>query len=470
MDGIDGKLEASVAIPETDLSMTPPVPPSLRGVLGPAAIVLLSAAGFGLLGMIEDAAQANQVFRDALVAQGGPCPWEGAIPCSIRPIPEPPGLPLRIVEEASKVMHDPDLAMLATTSFSESAVATTLSPEMWQSLVESGRPAVPGQAEALAGAMCKRDSFTLDGVHFKIVGKLQRGSSCLAFAYLVPESPAVAAVFDKKHGGKEGWIHPQGLQLARESDEPQTGKEITLLPEMIPTTPFVSVASVVLTVLVLAFGALAQIRFLRWLHARFGVLSYFVRAMDAHPWWLLVAHIICYGALVGVTLVAEFTPRLNAMALYLVAQIFSKGSLEYIGKAYLSGDILRATVATFFNNFVVETVMMSMLPSFVIMFWALPKTVLNLCIAGFAMAPLWTGLVGRLSYHSITMTLEIEAYVVATFAACVYPVLLWRGLREGRLANAFGEGVELMVRTTGLAGIMLLLAATYEAASIILFH
>jgi hypothetical protein len=130
--------------------------------------------------------------------------------------------------------------------------------------------------------------------------------------------------------------------------------------------------------------------------------------------------------------------------------------------------VVQAAAATFFNNFVVQTALLSMLPSLAVPFWALPKTILNLGFAGFALAPIWTGYVGHLSYHSITMTLEIEAYVVAAFAACVYPRIVWRGLREGDFKKGLAQGLVLMLRTTVLAGIMLLIAATYEATTLIL--
>ena len=218
MDGPAETPEASVLVPETRSPATPPNRPSLRGVLWPGAVVVFAAAGFALLGVVEDRAQSHQVLRDALVAQGGACPWDGSITCSIRPIPEPPGPALRRIERVWKLIQASDLALLANSTFDESVVAATLPPEMWQSLVKSGRAPVPGQAEALAGALCRRDHFTFDGVEFTVVGKLQRGSSCLAFAYLVPASATINRLFEKENGGEEGWIHPKGLTLARDAD------------------------------------------------------------------------------------------------------------------------------------------------------------------------------------------------------------------------------------------------------------
>jgi hypothetical protein len=72
------------------------------------------------------------------------------------------------------------------------------------------------------------------------------------------------------------------------------------------------------------------------------------------------------------------------------------------------------------------------------------------------------------TFHSITMVLELEAYVIASFAISVLPIRVLRGLIAGNVVEEYRHGMSVVGSGTVLVGAMLALAALYEAATIIL--
>jgi len=86
------------------------------------------------------------------------------------------------------------------------------------------------------------------------------------------------------------------------------------------------------------------------------------------------------------------------------------------------------------------------------------------------MAPLWSGMAWMFSFHSITMTLELEAYIIA----CVIVVYFWRrviaGLRDKELLPCVIQGFRALGSGIMLTGTMLAIAALYEAATLILLR
>ena len=179
-------------------------------------------------------------------------------------------------------------------------------------------------------------------------------------------------------------------------------------------------------------------------------------------------HMLMYGAFFGMMTFGYTQPIAQMwMSNFIVSQ-FEQGSVAYIGEAYESGSIPRAAWATFFNNYVIQTVLMTVLISLVLPMIGILKTMLSLIVVGFGMAPTWAGMTGMYTFHSITMTLELEAYIFA----CICVVFFWGNLVAGAMKNEFLAGlkrsIQVLMSGTLLAGIMLALAALYEAATLIL--
>ena len=129
-----------------------------------------------------------------------------------------------------------------------------------------------------------------------------------------------------------------------------------------------------------------------------------------------------------------------------------------------------ATLATLRQNYLMGTCLYSVLPSLVIPFAGLLKNLVSFLFVGFIMAPLWTGSAVQNTYHSITLTLELEAYVVVSFAICVLPVRVFEGIRRGEWASQYMAGFRVLGSAVILVGIMLAIAAAYEATTLILLN
>ncbi len=81
------------------------------------------------------------------------------------------------------------------------------------------------------------------------------------------------------------------------------------------------------------------------------------------------------------------------------------------------------------------------------------------------MTPLWSGMPGMLIFHSVTMVLELEAYVFA----CVTVALFWiHVVRSLRQSEPLGYAIRILLAGTALSGVLLAIAALYEATTLIL--
>jgi hypothetical protein len=73
-----------------------------------------------------------------------------------------------------------------------------------------------------------------------------------------------------------------------------------------------------------------------------------------------------------------------------------------------------------------------------------------------------------LLYHSVTITLELEAYVLASFAALLFAANVVQGFRQRQLLRCIARGLEIVFAAALLTGVLLGLAALYEATTLIL--
>ena len=103
------------------------------------------------------------------------------------------------------------------------------------------------------------------------------------------------------------------------------------------------------------------------------------------------------------------------------------------------------------------------------------------------MAPAWTGVASGMTYHAITLALELPPYVLAAFGMTVWALaafdFIWSPIRKWYLGDkARGVPVvqdayrrlprafSVLVVTVLLTGVFLYVAAWYEAATLITFQ
>ncbi|MCC6486734.1 MAG: stage II sporulation protein M [Candidatus Hydrogenedentes bacterium] len=428
-------------------------------------ILLIAAAA-----LLEERSQAGAPWRYALMARSGNAPWEGTIPIQVRKLP-PENFPqsgfLKQVQSAGSSLEGVDLSSL---ELRESLVSADLPQGQWEALLDSGRVPAPGAREVLAGHFTRLDQFTINGETYSAVGRMKRATAGLAFSYLIPRAAALEEVYNTEAGGSTGWLDPEG-QLREFTEEDQKRFEQEEQQVVVPLIPAARTPAIICFLgigIVAVGGAFLQLRLLRRFNARNTVFCDIIDPLAQFPRVTVSIHVICYGAYFVTGLAAFLFPRANLQLLTFVTEVFTTGNLAELGQAYVSGNVMAAAWHTFMNNFIVVTVGSGVIPSLVLPFWGAFKTVLNLGVAGFAMAPLWADILARFTYHSVTRALEIEAYTIAAFAIVLYPVYMLRAFQSDDFLGGLKRTGAMVGWGTVLSGVLLLIAAFYEAITIII--
>lgn len=479
------------------------------------AIDLRLSALILLMGFLLIAAAA---VREALWLAGEPFPnltvtgverdaMEGAIPALVRVLPGS-------ISEEEQAFAEQLVVLMSEGDTSADGIAgslfdgpqillASLDAETLDALCVDGRAPVPGAREALAGDLAAEESFELDGETWTVTGRIARSVSGTLYSYVIPETPELVASFaantdaEQLHEARlyldgtavlEGWMaEAEAAPVAAEGAE--AGEipplESLLMGGMARTKDSIAWMTLLSLVLIAVGGVPLYLRagkrLLRDAPPMPGMLATEVRRW---PRLFIILHVVLFGVFFLAMAEGIRNPLWNLRAMTAVSQIFTEGELNYIQTAYESGNILDAAWATFQNNYILQTFGMTFFP--LLTLWAtgagfslpvallgtpLPlgvaKTTVSFFIVGFAMSPIWCGTAVGYSFHSVTMVLELEAYVIACFVVLVWPVRLLYGLmaRDSRVmidAGNFLAGGLLV--TAGMLGI----AALYEAATLIL--
>jgi len=355
----------------------------------------------------------------------------------------------------------------------EHIIAIDMPREEFAPLIASGRLPESGVPEVLAGDLARDAPFSLDGTPFKIVGHLHQSVSGLSFAYVLPYDPGISRFFTEDAGATSGWIDPEGLDhlealFPGEKDQETRGETPKILGGITRTKPAYAWITLAGLLAVAFGGALAYMRcFARLASPPTLIFGPVLEETVRRPRLLAGLHIILYGIFFAAMALGITQPLLNYRMANLVGAVFTEGGLSYIGDAYASGNVLRATLATFYNNYVVQTLGLTFAISIAPLALGVLKTALSFAVVGFAMAPLWAGTAANYLFHSVTMALELEAYILASFVVLVWAFRLFR--TDGEPFGArFVRSVQIFVGGAILAGVMLAIAALYEATTLIL--
>ncbi len=461
---------------ESAAAELPPAEPfrPVRGIKGPVALALLGVLVLAILGVLEDHWADSQPWIDALVFPGTVIEKEGRVP-----------LWTRDVERAAAAPSDDPLqaalkTLLETEGLGEGGsppeyvMAIEMPPETFAPLLASGRLPEPGRPEVLAGNLADESPFTLDGVAFTVTGRLRGCVSGFTIDYLLPYDPALEHFFSEAAGARRGSLFVDGMrrieELAPATESAKRLKSPDFSGGQIRTPALYAWAAWMGLLLVAAGGVTAYRRvFVRLSQYPSLTLGPIIQETVHRPRLFAALHILMYPTFFGAMAAGLCLPELNYRLTEYLGYVFTQGELSYVGDAYASGDILKATGATFLNNYVVQTLGLT----FAISIFPIPlgvlKTLVSFGMVGFGMAPLWYGAAAGYAYHSITMVLELEAYVLACFTVTVWPIHWWRTLTGPAPGREFFLNLRLFLGGALLAGIMLALAALYEATTLILF-
>lgn len=485
---------------EIHLPELPPALPPLapRGLFLGLALMAAGMLLMAVVGVFELRWLSGQPWSTAVIVSGRTVDAEDAIPVWIRGVSREvseTGNPF--LDELQAAFDAQDLGIKVFPD--ERVIMADVPEEMLARLTASGRPPIPGRAEVLAGDMALDAPFVLDGVSFNVVGRLHQGVSGFPFVYLIPRHPEMTALFEGSPDARQGALVELGLLRLdelfgseRDDEEAFSGAEestsdITEAAEIgeensesadtlflggrTRTTLKFSWLVFAAMMLTAYGGALAHISlFSRYAGSVPGILRPALRAIAAHPVLFIAMHLLLYGCFFGAMAQGIAQPVLNYRAADYMGSVFTEGGLSYIGEAYASGRIAWAAAATFFNNYVVQTLGLTFGISVVPAALGILKNIMSFLMVGFVMAPVWTGTASGYSFHCVTMVLELEAYIVACFVVALWTKGCFHAMNENRIIGGMWENIVLYGSGAVLAGLMLALAAFYEAATLILLH
>jgi hypothetical protein len=414
----------------------------------PVLMVLVGVVVIALMSYFEARAQDAQPFRDAALIVGDWEPSPDASPCTFRRLPldlYPTRSEfidqLRVAPDGQKIIDQ--LALEGTESF----IALGLPLEQWDSLLESGRMPRPGEPEVLAGDLAVFDRFEFDGTEFEVVGHIRRSIPGFTRSYVLPLDFAWDDLFSEDQA-LQGWFDPAGLSRLEESEPEYLSENVAVLnPLTRAGAP--TIAGVFLGMLLVCIGgALLQVRILTALGRRWHGFPFdLFHEMEHRPRLLLLVHAACYACFFGPMLLALATPAANLHAQQLIQATLEEGpGISSVMDAYQERNIPLAAVRTWGWNYGVATCLLTILPSITVpvfgVVFAIFKNLASFGAVGYILAPIWTGEANDLTFHCITMTLELEAYVLAIFMVITVWIRigddLFAAVRESRIWHVLG--------------------------------
>lgn len=437
----------------------------------PVLGAVLFASGIGLIAAVaffEERYLAEAPWATAVFSPDSAAPWEGTTRISARHVPMSNFPDMQFMIDSLRTrMEEKDIAAFRLDK-TEWVLAFDAASNTFESVLESGRLPKQGAREVLAGCLARLERFEMDGAQFEVVGRLRRDTGGLAFAYVLPDGPALRRHFSAARGATNGWFdaEPEDNFATLDEDALQGRTIVGGDPPARRTHTLVVILGLVC---VATGGAVLHVRILnRWGPTARGVFAPFLRAHAEGPFLVALMHVVLYGSLFLAMLAATRMPIENMRLHEFVVHTFSEGGLGYVGDAYQSGNVWRAAAATWVNNYLLQTLGLTFLPSLIVPFVGVLKTLGSFVLAGFALSPLWAGNASRFVFHAITMTLELEAYILACVAICLFPIRLFGRSHGPGLPQRFVAAWRIVIGAALLCGIMLAIAGLYEALTLIL--
>lgn len=344
----------------------------------------------------------------------------------------------------------------------------------------SGRMPRPGTDEILAGFDAPhKDVLEAWGRRLTVVGVLDRSVALFAKGYVVPGDSAGKDVFEA-FGGEvsDGYI----LRLtAHEAVQPQMRKR---LAAAFPSAEFRAKAGTVRVApgpyylylggmaLLLLGGSALFIRLYGWLAGviPFAWLRAPLEAARAWPRLLAGLHGLIFGTLIVAAALVYLVPPVQDFLLAAIQQAIAsgRGPLGVAGKAYLGGSIPWAAAVTLAVNFFIGSLAYITLSSIVIPGIGVLGTVFRGLMIGVLLAPSMLALSTTMLPHSLTVLVEMEAYVLAAFFAALIPIYIFRKAEGPTWWRRYGRALLLNLEANAVIFIMLAVVALYEATEVIL--
>ncbi len=340
-------------------------------------------------------------------------------------------------------------------------------------MLSSGRLPEPGKPEALAGDLTPVEPFRIGDTTYNIVGVLSREYSPFVGAYVIPYE----SLFNIPEGVVPGFAFPDATSLFSKLHE-KSGNNFEDIDFMegisglqARTSDLFSIGTAIsLLIICLALKEIFALFYRRLANPPTLLIGpLFSEIQQRHKLFRFISTFF-YAVFFINLITALYEPETHRVIIYYISHVFSKGDLQYIGDAYQQGDILRAAITTFHNNFWVQTFLLTIVISLPPFMLGVLKSLISFAFAGFAMSPLWAGTAVRLTFHSITIVLELEAYILAVFAVILWTYYFWNAVfTRKQFRQKILSGLRVIISATIISGCILAIAGLYEAITIIFF-
>jgi len=183
----------------------------------------------------------------------------------------------------------------------------------------------------------------------------------------------------------------------------------------------------------------------------------------------VVLNVLYYGTVVVAMIGAAAVPHVQQELGRSVGLGFTQGPLSLVADAYVEGRVASAAMLTFLVNLIGGAFLVITLPSMFIPFAGVALGLLRAALWGLVFSPAWPELRSVLPWHSVTLLLEGQAYVLAMFGSYTIWATTFRGgVQAGGLGRRYVIGLARNLYIYLLVVPVLAVAAIYEALAVIL--
>jgi hypothetical protein len=324
-------------------------------------------------------------------------------------------------------------------------------------VLERGRLPRAGANEVVAGYRAgQRDTVDINGQQLQVVGVLKPEVRLFCESYLLYDRTLAAELF---HSDDESVRDAYILRLPQDrAEDPQTRRQLAeVFPEseFVPYVPLLPVEPGAFYLhmfgmsLLLMGGALALVNIFRLLagRVRHKWLSLPLGEVTKYGRLFLAVHLLYFALVLLFALAAYMVPEIQFCLLANVkAQVTGgSGPLAVAGRAYMSKNILRAAVTTFAINFPLGSLICITAPSVIVPGAGALVAAVRAMLWGFLLSPAFAALAKVMPAHSVTLLLEGEGYVLATFFALLIPVYLFHKAEGPTLPRRYGKAIEVIL-------------------------
>ncbi len=342
-------------------------------------------------------------------------------------------------------------------------------------ILESGRLPEPGKHEALAGDLIPSQNFSIEGLEYKVVGRIKKECAPFVGCYVIPYE----CLEKIPNNVANGYAFPsfENSQAYNDIAEILSKQKFdtTMLNQIsgiqARTSPLFVYGSVLgLMIVCFSISGILRIYYYRLANPPTPILGPLLSNIYHHKILFASINSIFYFIFFLFIFYGINDPNTHREIVYYINHVFSEGELSYIGQAYAQKNILQAAITTFHNNFWVQTFLLTILISIPPLMLGVFKTLISFAFAGFAMAPIWCDTASKLTFHSITIGLELEAYIIAVFGVVMWTFYFWNGIITRReILKKFKTGLKILIGATVASGTILAISAFYEAFTLIIF-